>query len=426
MSQEKQKNIVLFVSNGVLGVIKEIRESKALKDYRLALIYQEKAKTKKQEELIEMFDVAIKCNLNSNKSITESLKPWEEELLAVTCRGDVNIPAFQKIIPHLPYLRTPTTESLGWSTNKLEMRKRFSEYSHTISPKFMVVKDAQKKTLKTIKEKVGFPLIIKPIGLGASLLVSLAFYQEELEVSLKKTLRKIQKLHKELNGRGGPEILVEQFIDGKMYSVDAHISSRGKVFFNPFIHVKTGKTVGFDDFFAYQQITPSKLGKSSIEEAQKISIKAIRSLKLRNVTAHIELLQTENGWKVIEIGPRVGGYRPLMYKLSYGIDITTNDVFVRIPKKVFIPKREKGHTVVLKYYAKKEGTIKSVTGIKKVQKLKSYYNSKINKKAGEKAVFAKHGGKEIFRVILFNENRSDLLADIRRSEQLVKIMTDKN
>ncbi len=424
MSQNK--NIILLVSLGVpTTVVKEFKESEELKDHRLALIHQNKAKTKKQEEVLEMFDIVMRCNLDSPKALTKELKPYEDDLLAVTCRGDMNIPAFQKVIPHVPYLRTPTTESLEWSTNKLKMRRRFTSYDQSITPKFMVVKDAQEETLKKIEEKIGFPLIIKPVGLASSLLVSIAYYNEEMEDTLKMTLRKIQKIHKEVSGRGEPEVLVEQFIDGNMYSVDAHVGSRGAVYFNPFVHVKTGKAVGFDDFFAYQQTTPAKLNKNSIKEAQEVSIKAIRALKLRSVTAHIELLQTENGWKVIEVGPRMGGYRHLMYKLSYGIDTTANDVAVRIQKKFSIPKREKGHTTVLKFYAKKEGVIKSITGIKKVNELRSFHSAKNNKKVGEKAVFAKHGGKEILRVILFNEERSKLLADIRRCEKTVKITTDK-
>ncbi len=426
MSQKPEKNIILLVSLGAPSIIKEFKESDQLKNCRLALIHQEKAKTKKQKELLEMFDIVIRCNLNSNDAITKELKPYEKELLAITCRGDVNIPFFQKVIPHVPYLRTPTTESLEWSTNKLKMRRRFSAYDSSITPKFMVVNDASKETLKKIEEKVGFPLIIKPVGLASSLLVSIAYYKEEMEISLNKTLRKIQKLHKELNGRGDFQILVEQFIDGNMYSVDAHVGSRGAVYFNPFVHIKTGKSVGFDDFFSYQQTTPAKLHKNSIKDAQEVSIKAIRALKLRSVTAHIELLQTENGWKVIEVGPRIGGFRNLMYKLSYGIDTTANDIAVRAPKKLNIPKKEQGYTTVLKFYPKEEGVIKNMTGIKKVKELKSFHSAKENKKIGDRAIFAKHGGKEIFRVILFNEKRCELLADIRRCEQMVEIKTNKS
>jgi len=39
--------------------------------------------------------------------------------------------------------------------------------------------------------------------------------------------------------------------------------------------------------------------------------------------------------------------------------------------------------------------------------------------------FAKHGGKSVFNVILFNKDRSKLLADKRRIEKMIEIVTTK-
>ena len=428
MSQKNpQKNIVLFVAFSpplIESSLREYKDSPESTGQTLALLYQNKATTKEQKGVLDQFDLTIRCNLNSSRAITRALKPYEDQFLAVTCRSEVNIPAFQKVIPHLPYLRTPTTESLDWATHKLKMRRRFASYDRSITPNFMVVDNAQKKTIKDIEGKIGFPLVIKPVGLSTSLLVNIAYHHEELEQSLKRIFRTIRRVHKEMNGRGEPQVLVEQFIDGDMYTVDVHVGSRGAVYFNPFVHVKTGKTVGFDDFFAYQTTTPTNLNKTSIEDARETSIKAVKALGLRSTTAHIELLKTEEGWKVIEVGPRLGGFRPEMYKLSYGINATANDIFTRIPEKLSIPKRVKGHTAVIKIYPEKEGVITNIVGAKKAQELTSFYGIKVNKQIGDRALFAKHGGKEIFRVTLFNEDRSKLLADIRRLEKTVKVNTE--
>ncbi|MCD8507936.1 MAG: hypothetical protein LRY42_00840 [Candidatus Pacebacteria bacterium] len=53
-----------------------------------------------------------------------------------------------------------------------------------------IAKDATKKTLDEIEQKVGFPLVIKPSGLAQSLLVTICYHQEELETNLKKVFRK--------------------------------------------------------------------------------------------------------------------------------------------------------------------------------------------------------------------------------------------
>jgi hypothetical protein len=255
------------------------------------------------------------------------------------------------------------------------------------------------------------------------MLVTICFHQDELEKSLKKVFRKIKPLYKTSGGRGEPEVLVEQFMDGEMYSVDAYFDSRGTVYFCPMVHIKTGRAVGFDDFFGYQQITPTLLSKESILDAQSVSEKAIRALGLRSTTSHIELYKTEGGWKIIELGPRVGGFRDTMYKLSYDIDHTANDIYIRIPKRPLLPRKILGTSATLKVFAKKEGIITSMKGIKKLNELESFHHININKKIGDRVLFAKHGGKSVFNITLFNKSRSKLLADIRRLEESVIIET---
>ncbi len=421
---ESKKNIILYVGDIPKGSLNVIRayEKKQKQKFRIALITDSR-KIKKLASKKEDLDIIMSCDMKSARAITKVLAPYQNKFLAVTSRSDKNIPYFQKIIPYVPYLRTPTRTSLHWATNKIAMRERFEICDKTITPRYTVVHDAKKSTIKKIEEKVGFPLVVKPTGLEASLLVSICFHKEELEKVLKTTFRKINTIHKNIGGRGEPDVLVEQFMDGEMYSMDAYINGRGKVIFCPLVHIKTGRAIGFDDFFGYRRITPSVLKRPKVEEAENVSIKAVHALGLRNVTVHIELLKTEDGWKVIEVGPRIGGFRHKMYNLSFGINHIMNDILIRIPERPMIPKKVKGFTAVMQFFAKKEGKLTKLTGIKKAKELKSFRDVSINKKVGDRCLFAKNGGKSVFNITLFNKQRSDLLADIRRLEQAVKIET---
>lgn len=421
-----KRDIILFV-----GHLVEARKTKKIlnaygkhqnKKFRIALIY-DKRKHKISEATKEVSDILIPCVIKSDRSITRALKPYLDNLHSVTCRGDVNIPYFQKIIPHIPYVRTPTVKSLFWSTNKLAMRKRFEDYDTSITPTFMVVHDANKDTLKEIESKVGFPLVVKPNGLEASVLVNVCYHHEELQKTLRTVFRKIGVLHKKNDGRGEPTVLVEQLMEGQMYSIDAYVNSRGTVHFCPPVHIKTGSEIGFDDFFGYRRITPTQLSKESIRAAETVSLKALHALGLRSVTAHIELLRTESGWKIIEVGPRIGGFRTTMYKKSFNINHILNDLLIRMPEKPVIPKKVLGYTAVMQFFAKKEGVLSNLLGIKKTRDLKSFDTITINKKIGDRCLYAKNGGKSVFNVILFNKKRSNLLADIRRLEQMIQIET---
>lgn len=75
----------------------------------------------------------------------------------------------------------------------------------------------------------------------------------------------------------------------------------------------------------------------------------------------------------------------------------------------------------MKWFAAKEGKISELKGIKKIEQLESFHRIEVNKKVGDRAVFARNGGRSVFNLFLKNADRSSLLADIRRVEQMVEV-----
>lgn len=422
-SSDELKNIILIVGSlpgSSRRQILEVKEKLGDK-YHFGLIYDRKDNRPDPLRDKQIFDVIISTKFNSPDEISKDIAPYKDQLKAVTCFAESKISYFRKLIPVVPYLKTPTVQSLEWSTNKIQMRKRLRAYDKKISPKFLVVKEANKKTLDKIEKTLELPVVVKPSGLAASALVTIAYHREELEKAIKKNHRKINKLYRDTGRSDEPQVLVEEFIEGKMYSVDAYVDDKGNVSFCPPVYIKTGREIGFDDFFGYAQMTPTRLKESSIEEMQLVCTKSIHALHLRNTTVHVELFRTEDGWKVIELGPRIGGFRNTMYELSYGFSHAINDIRNRIGRKVKIKKRVKGYTAAMKFYAQKEGIIKSIRGVRKARKLNSFHAMAVHKKKGDKATFVRNGGKSVFDIMLHNEKRTNLLADIRRLEKMIDI-----
>lgn len=425
---KNKKDIILYI--GVIHdpMIDAIEEYKKTTDtnIRIGLLMDSREKiTPELEEKLNRLDVVIGCNFNSETDIQKALRPYLDEIAGVTCRFEGAIPLLAKVAPHIPYVKLPTSESLMWATNKLDMRRRLRIHNEEISPKYTVVTDATDESLDKIEKKIKFPLIVKPASLAASRLVSICYHREELEEVLKHAFKVIKKIYKENKYTRDPQMLVEELLEGNMYSIDGYVNSRGIVYFCPPVYVKTGKAIGFDDFFGYMQMTPTKLNKDSIKALEHTATEAVHALALRSTTVHIELFHTENGWKIIEIAARVGGFRPELYNLSFGIDHTMNDIHIHMPNKPIIPKKLRGHSVAMKFFAKAEGKLTKLTGINKARKLESFVQIKVNKKLGDKCTYAKNGGNSVFNIILFNKDRSRLLADIRRLEQMIEIKVEK-
>ncbi len=366
-------------------------------------------------------DIVVSINFSKRNAIAEALAPYQGQIKAITCRSESNISRFIEVIPHVPYLRTPTTESLTWSTDKLEMRRRFAALAKEYSPKYTIARENTKSERRRIIEKIKFPLVVKPTNLAQSLLVSICYHEDELKQALTTLKRKIKKTYKENKRSEEPRIIVEEFMDGDMYSVDAYVNSRGTVYFCPMVKVITGRNIGHDDFFNYLRITPTHLKQASIEKAHEAGEAGIHALGLRNSTAHIELMKIDDDWKIIEIGPRVGGFRDKLHSLSCDIDHSLNDILIRFPQKPVLPKKCKGFAATLMWYPKKEGKLIGLRGIKRATELKSFNDISVTKKIGDRCKFAKNGGKAVFTITFYNAERSKLLADIRRVEQLIKI-----
>lgn len=418
-----ERDMILFIGSYEVGQVEAMSQlSKILKKTMTACVVFDVTRPNSERKLaLDSKAIILECDFSSPIKIEMILRQYKNRFLAVTCRQEKSIPIFKNVIPHVPYLTTPSAVSLDWTTNKVIMRKMLSQYDKAISPKFMIVHDNTPETLERIEKHIGFPLIIKPAGLAKSLLVSLCYHREELEDNLKNTVKKINKIYKQEKGRGEPQILVEEYMEGSMYSIDSYVNQRGVVYHAPLVHVRTGRAVGFDDFFGYAQLTPVKLKRHRADKARQTAEKAIEALNLRGMTCHIELIRTEEGWRVIEVGSRPGGFRNEMYSLSYGFTHLLNDILIRIPKKPIVTSKPKGYTSVLKFYPPKKGRLEKLEGIKKIRTLESFSRINMKKKIGDMCDFARNGDDPIFTITMFNKERSKLFADVRRLEKTVKI-----
>lgn len=416
----RARNIIAFVAHPKKTSVESIMAYSKAKKMPLRTMYIIDSKSYKPDRNYKA-DIILAVDFSKPNNLAEALLPYQDELLAISCRSEANIARFAKIIPFVPYLRTPTSESLTWATDKYEMRKRFKLYNPKITPKFTRVKDASKTEQARVISRIGFPMIIKPTNLAASLFVSICYHEDELEKALKTCFKKLQKAYVSDKRLEEPKVIAEQYMEGDIYSIDSYVNSRGLVYHLPLVRVKTGKDIGHQDFYGYLQMTPTILKGETVKRAEQVTETAIHALGLRSTTAHTELMKIDNEWKVIEVGPRMGGGRDILYSLSCNIDHPLNDVLIRIPRKPQIPKKCTGNAAYMKWFLPKEGVISEMKGIKKIEQLDSFHKIEVNLKIGDRATFARNGGSSVFNLYLANNDRSKLLADIRRIEQTVKI-----
>lgn len=174
------------------------------------------------------------------------------------------------------------------TTNKYLMRKALSEKKMPI-PQFLYSKG---KPL--LLKDCNYPVIVKPTDRSGSRGISLVKSNEELDAAI------ILALEESFS----KEILIEEFIDGREFSVES-ISYKGN---HEILQVTEKFTTGAPDFIEKGHICPARI--SCEEKALIVNtvLKLLSCLNVENGACHTEVKINDNGdVYIIEIGSRMGG-----------------------------------------------------------------------------------------------------------------------
>lgn len=365
----------------------------------------------------------IICDFEHTGTLSHALRQVKDRVLLITSSSERNQPYMKKVLPHFPYLLGPTEQSLDWSTHKVTMRELLLSYNPALVPKFMQITENSKEHIKKIESNLKYPVIVKPTGLAASILVNKAHNTGELENYLKQSFGVIDETYRRDRGRGKPSMVIEEFITGDMYSIDAYINEHGEAWCLPIIKVTTAYSIGKEGFYSYRLDTKHDLSDQQVAAANSAATQAMRALGLKSSTAHIELFDSPDGWKIIELGPRAGGYRQDMYWYGYGIDHAYNELLVKSGLKPVVHNNNVSYCSGINVYADTEGPITQISGLEEASKIESVVWLKQYHKVGDKAVFCGNGGKYIFDGILASKDLDKLNRDNELVRKTLKIVT---
>ncbi len=150
------------------------------------------------------------------------------------------------------------------------------------------------------------------------------------------------------------EFLIEEFIDGPEYSIEA-VTYSGKTEIIQFTEKMITPPPNVVETGHLQPATLTEEQKDKISEIVKSAIKA---LGLDNTVSHTEIKLTEKGPVIIEVGPRMGGdfISSYLVKSSCGVDLDRATIQMSIGKKPNLTKMTDQYSYI-KYLQLEEGKI---------------------------------------------------------------------
>lgn len=435
LAENKEKYIVLYINDffpEFANAFTELSQELGRPLRGIMLIDAERKTNGKNLPDKDNFFEEIVVDFFDDVALKKVIAPLEEHLLLVSCDSERSQLYFKQVIPHVPYVHTPTESSIDCSTNKGKMRERMIAYDKSLSPNVVVANDSSEETIKGILQQLHFPVIVKPTGLDASKLVNKAHDANELQEILTHSFTVIDEIYSKFRGLGEKTMIVEEFIDGDIYSTDVYVDTEGKVYVLPFISCRNAAMNGHEGYQIYRSDSALTLTDEEISSGQEMARQAIYAVGLRSSVAHIELFHTkhsdhESSWKVIELGARPGGWRQETYSASYGIDHALNELRVKVGLPPEMPKDLKAHSTTFRVHAPEAGIVDSIIGLEEARTNPSMHTLTVDAKPGDRVLPSAQGGSMLVGGLLHNTDLEQLSrdADIVRNTISVKIKKAK-
>lgn len=192
------------------------------------------------------------------------------------------------------------------ATDKGEMIQAF-EACGVEHPWYYILSSAD--DVSRLNDRITYPCITKPTDNSGSRGVMLVNNREELENAL---------AYSRENGRTG-SVIVEEYMTGPEVSVEVMVLDGV-----PHILQVTDKlTTGAPHFVEMGHTQPSRLPERDLEKIRDLASRAVKSVGIANGPAHVEIILTGNGPKMVELGARMGGdcITTHLVPLSTGVDM---------------------------------------------------------------------------------------------------------
>jgi carbamoyl-phosphate synthase large subunit len=302
----------------------------------------------------------------------------------------------------------PSLEVIKCCRNKYLMKQVFLNNNIPCSRGILIKSDI--KIESVILKDFSFPIIIKPVDSHSSRGV---FKVENYE-GLKKFEAQTRCFSSDQS------ILIEEFIEGKEYSVET-LTYKGKTFV---IQITEKIITPYPCTVETGHIQPAELTDEEKLAIEKTVIKTISALGIDNSAAHTELKFTNRGPIIIEIGARLGGDFISSYLTftSTGINMDEGAINIAIGHNPDVDKKYNKFSFI-KYLELPEGMIvKKVNNWKDIRNNPDVIHALLSIKEGDVIPAMTNSAKRTGFVMVRGKTRDEV---INNANKAIRILSEK-
>lgn len=293
------------------------------------------------------------------------------------------------------------------ATDKGEMIKAF-EVAGVEHPWFYILK--KEADLHRVLPSLSYPCVIKPTDNAGNRGVSFAKDETEL-------LSLYNYSHE--NSHSG-DVIIEEYMEGHEVSVEI-------IVYHGIVHILavTDKlTQGKPYFVEIGHSEQSQLGEENVVKIKDLATRAVKAIGIDNSPAHVEIMLTKDGPKMVELGARMGGgcITTHLVPLSTGIDMIKGVMDMAMGNEPEItPKFNKGSA--LRHIAGLEGEIVSFKGVEDARAIPGVIEVTMLKGIGDTVGYFKNGSDRIGYVIAQGKDAAEAIIICEKAIKLIQIET---
>lgn len=296
------------------------------------------------------------------------------------------------------------------ATDKFEMIKAFKEHQ-VPSPWFFTVDSLEE--LKGLENELSFPCIMKPTDNAGSHGVVLAHSFEEL-------LNSFDYSH-DCSRHG--KVIIEEYLQGDEVSVEVMVVE-GKAHV---LQITDKLTTGAPHFVEMGHSQPTRHPAAVADAIREVAAQACAAVGINEGPAHVEMMVTQRGPVMIELGARMGGDNITtgLVPLSTGIDMVKATIEVALGNRPDIaPTLHCGSAI--RYFDLPYGTIKRISGVEEAQQLQGVKQIVFTKEVGEASAPIHCSNDRVGSVIAQAETAAAAVRICEKAMKMIQIEIEKN
>lgn len=297
------------------------------------------------------------------------------------------------------------------ATNKAMMRVCLKENGVPV-PDFYKVSSFDE--YKEVVRKFTKPFIVKPADSSGSRGIYLIDNLDDLEL-----IYNAYKYSHEFSRCG--DVVVEEYMRGKEVSVET-LSVNGEV---TVLQITDKITTGAPYFVEMGHSQPTRHSSEIAERISEVAIAAVKAIGIENGPSHTEIMVTEDGPKIVEIGARMGGdcITTHLVPLSTGIDMVKNTICIALGDETdIVPKFSKGSAI--RYFNVPKGVIKTIESVAEAESIEGVRQISFVKNIGDNVTEINSSGARVGFVIAQGDTADDAIEICEKAINTIKITVE--